>query len=114
MVVQEESDLEEEIEEELVQAEAIMSVEISLNFVVGLTNPKTLRARGSVGEQPIVVLIDPRATHNFIVKKIGGRVEDSGFGYHGPLGTIAECGPDSHRRSMFSGGSSSFAGCGNY
>ena len=49
MVVQEESDL----EEELVQAEAIPSVEISLNYVVGLTNPKTLRARVSVGEQPL-------------------------------------------------------------
>ena len=43
MVVQGESDLEEEIEEEPVQAKAIPSVEISLNYVVGLTNPKTLR-----------------------------------------------------------------------
>ena len=51
--------LEEEIEEELVQTEATPLVEISLYSVVGLTNPKTLRAQDSVGEQPVVVLIDP-------------------------------------------------------
>ena len=38
--------------------------------MVGFINPKTLRAWGSVGEQPFVVLIDPRATHNFIFKKM--------------------------------------------
>ena len=44
--------------------------EVSLNSVVGLTNPKTLRARGSVWDQPMVVLIDPRVTHNFISRKL--------------------------------------------
>ena len=30
-----------------------------------LTNPKTLRASGCMGDQPVIVLIDPGATHNF-------------------------------------------------
>ncbi|XP_068634605.1 uncharacterized protein [Aristolochia californica] len=41
-------------------------VEVSLNSVVGLTLPKTIKIAGSIGEQPVVVLIDGVATHNFI------------------------------------------------
>ena len=50
MVVQEEEMAEEEIEDELTLSEAIPLAEISLNSVVGLTNPKTLRAKGCVRE----------------------------------------------------------------
>ena len=70
MVVQEEEMAEEEIEDEVTLSEAIPLVEISLNSMEGLTNPKTLRARACVKEQPIVVLIDPGATHNFISIKL--------------------------------------------
>ena len=66
MVVQEEEMAKEEIEDEGIMSEAIPLAKISLNSVVGLTNPKTLQARGCVGEQSVVVLIDPGATHNFI------------------------------------------------
>ena len=65
MVVQE-----AEIEDEVTLFEAIPLAEISLNSVVGLTNPKTLRARGCVEEQPVVVLINLGATHNFISIKL--------------------------------------------
>ena len=59
--------------------------EVSLNSNVGLTNPKTLRARWNVGEQPVLVLIDPGATYNFISEKLIGELKISvmttaGFG----------------------------------
>ena len=49
LVVQEDSDEENEIEEEFSGAEASQMAEVSLNSVMGLTNPKTLRAPGNVG-----------------------------------------------------------------
>lgn len=48
---------------------------ISLNLVVGLSSPKTMKLRGKINEQPVVVKIDPRATQTFIsieaTKKLG-------------------------------------------
>lgn len=40
--------------------------EISLNSVMGLTSPKTLKLEGTVKGERVVVMIDPGATHNFI------------------------------------------------
>lgn len=49
-------------------------VEISLNFVVGLTTPTTMKLCRMLRPQELVVLIDYWATHNFIsidlVKKL--------------------------------------------
>lgn len=42
------------------------SPEISLNSVMGLTSPKTLKLEGSIKGEKVVVMIDPGATHNFI------------------------------------------------
>ncbi|KAJ9540003.1 hypothetical protein OSB04_026509 [Centaurea solstitialis] len=54
-------------------------VEIHLNSVVGLTNPKTMKMEGVINEQRVVILIDSGATHNFIsteiVEKKGIKVE---------------------------------------
>ena len=66
MIVQEEEGFEDELKEGLASAEMTPKVEISLNSVVELMNPKTLQARGNSGEQLVVVLIDLRATHNFL------------------------------------------------
>ena len=55
LVVQEDSNEENEIEEEFSRAKVSLMSEVSLNSFVGLTNPKTLRARGSVGVHPVVV-----------------------------------------------------------
>ncbi|XP_074337653.1 uncharacterized protein LOC141674849 [Apium graveolens] len=56
--------------------------EISLNSVVGITNPKTLKLRGEVLGKDVVVMVDPGATHNFIstntVKKLGLSVVKTG------------------------------------
>lgn len=40
--------------------------EISLNSVVGLTSPKTFKLKGEINGVPVIVMIDPGATHNFI------------------------------------------------
>ena len=69
-VVQEDFDEENEIEEEFSRAEVSPMEEVSLNSIMGLTNPKTLSPRGSVRDQPMMVLIDLRPTHNFISRKL--------------------------------------------
>ena len=40
--------------------------EVSLNSVVGLINPQTMKIKGVIGDYEVVVLIDPGATHNFV------------------------------------------------
>lgn len=58
---------------------------ISINSIVGLTNPKTLKLNGRIGGGAVVVMVGPRATHNFIslqaVQKLRVPVtESAGFG----------------------------------
>lgn len=40
--------------------------EVSLNSVVGLSNPKTMKLKRLLGNHEVIVLIDPGATHNFV------------------------------------------------
>ncbi|KAM6589963.1 hypothetical protein CsatA_012568 [Cannabis sativa] len=42
------------------------TVEVSLHSVVGLTPPKTMKMLGSILGHDVVVLVDSRATHNFV------------------------------------------------
>ncbi|KAI9191138.1 hypothetical protein LWI28_004127 [Acer negundo] len=55
-----------EAEPGMEMVEISKTVEVSLNSVVGLTTPKTMKMKGIVGDLEVVTLIDPRATHNFI------------------------------------------------
>lgn len=43
---------------------------LSINSIVGLTNPKTLKMIGGVGGGEVVVMVDPGATHNFISLRV--------------------------------------------
>lgn len=42
------------------------SVELSMNSLVGLTEPRTMRLKGMIKGKEVVVLVNCRATHNFI------------------------------------------------
>ena len=59
-----------------------LTTEVSLNSVVGLSNPKTMKIRGTIDGAEVIVMIDPGATHNFValsvVQRLGLTVEDSG------------------------------------
>lgn len=59
--------------------------EVSLNSVIGLTNPKTMKLLGKIAGCEVVVMNDPGATHNFLslatVEKLAIPVSESeGFG----------------------------------
>ena len=87
--------LDEDVEEEEKWVEAHNSkeeppeigemVEISLNSVVGLTTLRTMKIKGCACGHEVIVLVDCRATHNFIstklVEKLGLGIENTkGYG----------------------------------
>ena len=49
-------------------AEEAETVEMSLNSVVGLSEPRTMKLKAEIHGKEVVVLIDCGATHNFISK----------------------------------------------
>lgn len=49
--------------------------EISLNSVVGITSPKTMKLLGTLKGREVVVMVDPGATHNFISKEAVQKLE---------------------------------------
>ncbi|XP_031278388.1 uncharacterized protein LOC116136865 [Pistacia vera] len=55
------------------------NVELSLSSVVGINGPKTMKLKGSIMGQEVIILIDSGASHNFIsrefVKKLAIAVE---------------------------------------
>ncbi|KAA0041482.1 Beta-galactosidase [Cucumis melo var. makuwa] len=63
-------DAETEMKQVEVQNVENLNIELSLNSVVGLTNPGIMKVKGRVGEEEVVILIDCGATHNFIAEKL--------------------------------------------
>ena len=51
-------------------AEESLVVELSINSIVGLSNPRTMKVKGLLQGKEIIVLIDCGATHNFIAKEL--------------------------------------------
>ncbi|GKB10845.1 hypothetical protein Tco_0844768 [Tanacetum coccineum] len=45
-------------------------VEVSLNSVMGFTSPHTMKIRGILGDEEVVVLIDSGTTYNFLSKRV--------------------------------------------
>lgn len=45
-------------------------IELSLNFVVEISTPGTMKLRGSIADKEAVVLIDCGVTHNFINQRL--------------------------------------------
>lgn len=67
------------------EPEAGEVVLLSINSVVGLSNPKTMKVKGRIAQREVVVLIDSGASHNFIstdvVMDLGlPRVGTTGYG----------------------------------
>ncbi|KAF5480102.1 hypothetical protein F2P56_000872 [Juglans regia] len=48
--------------------------EISLHAIIGSMNPKTMRVKGKIGNQWVVILIDSGSTHNFLDPAVLSRV----------------------------------------
>ena len=51
-------------------AKEVEAIELSLNSVVGLSEPRTIKLKGEIHGKDVVVLIDCGATHNFIYKLV--------------------------------------------
>ena len=50
--------------------EEVEAIKLSLNSVVGLSEPHTMKLKGEIQGKEVVVLIDCGATHNFISKPV--------------------------------------------
>lgn len=50
-------------------------IELSVNSVVGLSNPNTMKVRGKIKEKDVVILIDCGGTLNFILEKLTSEVQ---------------------------------------
>ena len=42
------------------------AMELSLNSMVGLTTPETMKIKGMIGSKEVIILVDSGATHNFL------------------------------------------------
>lgn len=58
----------------------VSPITVSMNSIVGLTNPKTLKLVGTIGDGEVVVMVDPGATHNFISLKAVEKIGSSNYG----------------------------------
>ncbi|KAL4010620.1 hypothetical protein IC575_030122 [Cucumis melo] len=53
-----------------VKGDTTTFVELSINSVVGLNDPGTMKVRGKLQNEDVAILIDCSATHNFVSEKL--------------------------------------------
>ena len=63
-----------------------LEIELSLNTLVGITKPRTMKVQGYLGAREVVVLIDSGASHNFILWNVAQALKMSvttteGYGF---------------------------------
>jgi hypothetical protein len=63
---------EEEIEAENQEAELLS---ISLHALAGAVAPRTMRVRGKIGEQQVVILTDTSSTHSFVDQNLAKKIK---------------------------------------
>ena len=68
-------DEDEDEEDHEEEAEMNSTTKVCLNFVLGITKPKTMKLKGIIQNKEVVVMIDPGATHNFIALKTVERLQ---------------------------------------
>lgn len=56
-------------------------VELSINSVVGLSNPGTMKVRGNIKGKEVVILIDCGANQQFYIRKAGEQTTNGYQGY---------------------------------
>lgn len=82
LLIEEEENSEGEEGESLPATVEEIVTEVSLNSMIGLSNPKTMKLKGAIGDYEVVVMIDLGATHNFIsmemISELGIPVEPTG------------------------------------
>lgn len=62
-------DKEEEVKEEGIEAKE-MKANLNSNSVVGIDSPKTMKFIRAIRERQVLILLDSRATHNFISDRL--------------------------------------------
>ncbi|TYJ98417.1 gypsy/ty3 element polyprotein [Cucumis melo var. makuwa] len=63
------------------EVEVVPCAELSLNLVVGLTTPETMKFKGFISEQDLMIMVDSIVTHNFI-SPISGATKTINDGNH--------------------------------
>ncbi|KAL0534102.1 hypothetical protein IC582_028383 [Cucumis melo] len=53
-----------------VKGDTTTFVELSINSMVGLNDPGTMKVRGKLQDEDVIILIDCGATHNFVSEKL--------------------------------------------
>ena len=73
-IIEEKESVGKELSRLEVKGDTATYVELSVNFMMGLNDPRTMKVRGKLQEEEVIILIDYGATHNFIsemlVKKL--------------------------------------------
>ncbi|XP_063935341.1 transposon Tf2-1 polyprotein isoform X1 [Daucus carota subsp. sativus] len=82
LIEEEDESVEADEGDAVTDSAAEVITEVSLNSVIGLSNPQTMKLKGVIGDYEVIVLIDPGATHNFVslevVRAAGLKVDKAG------------------------------------